>query len=205
MGIVEGSMFYWVLWVFWVFATFLLSKQNPYRTKLAVVILIAIILADCQVSFSFFEVGMSGLFLLLASYSAFYGESRKTIIYFFICSFIMSIAYVTFHLFEIFDPIWLIFNKDWMMGIVFSYVAILLQKSLRGRLLIVISGTMQGEILYAYILNQYDFSYPIGSLSYLDVCSLTSVLLVGWSLLENTGLFFEGYFNLSEKGKQKSS
>ena len=60
------------------------------------------------------------------------------------------------------------------MGIVLWYLAILLQKTLKGRLLIIFAGAMQGEILYAYILNKFQFPYLIGAFASLDVCSLTA-------------------------------
>jgi hydrogenase maturation factor len=112
---------------------------------------------------------------------------------------------VTFHLFEIFDPIWIIFKKEWMMGITLWYLAILLQKTLKGRLLIVFAGAMQGEILYAFILNKFQFPYLIGTFAYFDVCSLTAVMLTGWSLLENAGSILQNQIHFFEKGKQKSS
>jgi hypothetical protein len=152
-----------------------------------------------------FEIHASGLFLLVITYIFFSQEKRGAIIYIFICSFIVSIAYVTFHLFEIFDPIWIVFKKEWMMGIIFGYLAILLQKTLKGRLIIIVSGAMQGDILYAYILNKFQFPYSIGAFAYLDVCSLTAALLVCWSCFENAGSIVQNHFHFFEKGKQKSS
>lgn len=201
----EGSMFYWVYWWFWIFCTFILKRQNPYRLKLSVFILTMIILANFHFTLAMFDLYASGFFLLFLSYAVVYKEKTKTLVYYLICSFIVTLAYVTFRLFEIFDPVWIVFNKDWMMGICICYIAILLQKSLRGRLIVIASGTMQGEILYAYILSKFDFSYPIGTLAYLDVCALTSVLVVCWSCLENASFYFENYGNINQKGKQKTS
>jgi hypothetical protein len=201
----EGVIFYWSFWAFWIYLTFILDKQNPYRVKLAAIVLIALILSNVQFTVAGFEVQTSGLFILGISYLFISQEKRGAIIYYFISSFTISIAYVTFHLFEIFDPIWIIFKKEWMMGIVLWYLAILLQKTIKGRLLVIFAGTMQGEILYAYILNKFQFPYLIGAVAYLDVCSLTALLLVGWSTLENAGTIMQNHFHIFEKGKQKSS
>jgi hypothetical protein len=201
----EGAIFYWVFWGFWIYLTFILEKQNPYRLKLAAIILIVLILSNVQFPVGEFEIQASGLFILGSCYLFMSQEKRGALIYFFICSFIVSIAYVTFHLFEIFDPIWIIFKKEWMMGITMSYLAILLQKTLKGRLLILFAGAMQGEILYAFILNKFQFPYLIGTFAYLDVCSLTALLLTGWSALENMGAILQNHFHFFEKGKQKSS
>ncbi|NHC39086.1 hypothetical protein G6549_03845 [Bacillus sp. MM2020_1] len=201
----EGEIFYWTCWAFWIYLTFLLEKQNPYRMKLAAIVLIVLILSNIQFKVSVFEIQASGLFILGISYLFISQEKRTAIIYYFICAVIISIAYVTFHLFEIFDPIWIIFKKEWMMGIVLWYLAILLQKTLKGRLLILFAGAMQGEILYAFILNKFQFPYLIGAYASLDVCSLTALLLVGWSALENVGTVMQNHFHFFEKGKQKSS
>jgi cbb3-type cytochrome oxidase subunit 3 len=188
-----------------VFLTFLLNRNNPYRLKLSVIVLITISLSELHYSLGNDQLYASGFFLLMVTYFLFSREKRSTMIYLFICSFIVSISYVSFHLFEIYDPIWIIINKQWMIGIFLGYLAILLQKTLKGRLFIIISGTMQGEILYAYILSKYHFPYSIGGFDYLDVFSLISVLLVGWSCFENAGTLFQNHFNFIEKEKQKSS
>lgn len=201
----EGSLFFWIFWFFWVYLTFFLNKQNPLRLKLAAGILIIIILSNVHFSVGSYDIYASGLLMLLLSYFILSKEKLGSLLYLFICSFIITISYVTFHLFEIFDPIWIIFQKEWMMGICFSYLAILLQKTLKGRLLIMVSGTMQGEILYAYFLNKFQFQYPIGTFEYLDVCSLISLLLVSWSFLENASSIFQNHISFFEKGKQKSS
>jgi hypothetical protein len=201
----EGAIFYWVCWAFWIYFTFILDKQNPYRLKLASIVLSVLVLSNVKFSVGSFEIQASGLFMLVISYLFLSQEKRGAIIYFFICSFIVSIAYVTFHLFEIFDPIWIIFKKEWMMGIVLWYLAILLQKTLKGRLVIIFAGGMQGEILYAFILNKFEFPYLIGAFAYLDVSLLTALLLVGWSALENARTLLENHFHFFEKAKQKSS
>lgn len=201
----EGSLFYWILWFVWVYLTFLLNRQNGYRLKLSAAVLTVIILSVYHIHFAGIDINLSGIFVLFLTYVTFYNEKTSSILYFFICSFIVMIAYVSFHLFEIFDPVWLIFTKEWMLGICMGYLAILLQKNVKGRLLIMVSGSMQGEMLYAYILSRYGFPYQIGSLAFLDALSLTSLLIICWSLIENAGSFFEGYFNAGHKDKQKSS
>ncbi|MCM3692857.1 YphA family membrane protein [Neobacillus niacini] len=201
----EGSLFYWILWLFWVSITFFMNKQNLYRAKLAACILVIIILSNVHFTVGSFQFFASGLFLLLLSYIIFSKKKLGSLLYAFICSFIVTISYVTFNLFFIFDPVWVVFQKEWMLGFCLSCLAIILQKSLKDRLLIMVSGTMQGEILYAFYLSKFDFSYPIGAIPYLDVSALTLLLLVCWSALENAGTFFQNHFHFLEKGKQKSS
>lgn len=201
----EGALFYWVGWALWVYLTFMLDKKNPYRLKLSIIILVLLFLSSIQFRIGSMDIYAGGLFLLITSYVFFSQEKRGAIIYFFICSLIVSIAYVSFHLFEIFDPIWIIFNRKWMMAIAFGYLALLLQKTLKGRLLIIISGTIHGEFLYAYTLSKFPFPYTIANLEYLDVCALMTALLIGWSVLENAGTYIQNHQHFFEKSKQKSS
>jgi hypothetical protein len=182
-----------------------MNKHNPYRFRLAAGILMIIILSNLHFQVESYQFYASGVFILLLSYIILSRKRLGALLYAFICSFTLTISYVTFNLFVIYDPIWVIFQKEWMMGFCFSFLAILLQRSLFDRLLIVVSGTMQGEILYAFYLSKFEFSYPIGTLAYLDVSSLTILMLVCWSVFENAGAIFQNQFHFLEKGKQKSS
>jgi hypothetical protein len=202
---VEGLIFYWISWTLWIYLTFILQKKNPYRLKLSVFILLLIITANVHFLVLGFEIYGGGLFLFITSLYMMGLEKRRTIVYYFICSCIMMMAYVSFHLFEIFDPVWVVFRKEWMMTIVLCVLSLLLQKSLKGRLLIIACGTIQGEAVYAYILSKYPFSYPVGAPEYLDIFMLIAAVLTGWSCLENAGPYFSQYFNLTGKGKPKSS
>jgi hypothetical protein len=202
---VEGEIFYWISWSIWVYLTFIFRKEDPNRLKLSAGILLVIILANFQFSIWGVDINSSGIFLILFCYVAIASGKTKKISYFYLCSFIVSIGYVTFLLFEIFDPVWLILKKEWMMGICLGYLSLLLQKTLKERLLMMISGTIQGEILYAYILSNYGFSNQISSLAYLDAISLTTIMLIGWSCIENASAFFDHHFKITEKEKQKLS
>ncbi|NEX80283.1 hypothetical protein G4Z05_15740 [Bacillus thermocopriae] len=201
----EGTLFYWGFWLFWVIATFFLPNQNPYRMKLAATILISIILSKYYLILGKFEMNISGLFLLITSYFFLSHEKWSTIIYSIICSLIISLAYTGFQLLEIFDPVWVIFKREWMLAVGMVFLTILLQNTLKGRLLVVLSGTIQGEVLYSIILNKNNLPHQVSDLNYLDVCSLISILLVIWSLLENVGVIFQNHWSFLEKSKQKSS
>lgn len=201
----EGAMFYWILWSFWIYLTFILNKHHPDRTKVSAVLLIVIILADIHVQLGGVEFYAGGFFLLILSYTTMNGKKAKAVVYFFICSFIVMLAYVAFLLFEIFDPAWLIFKREWIIGVCLGYLVSLLQKTLAGRLAAIISGTMQGEILYAFILSKFNFHYPIGAPGYLDAWALTSGLLVAWSMLESAGTFIGLHFQSVHRSRQKSS
>ncbi len=201
----DGYMFYWIFWLFWVYLTFIVNKQNPYRFKLSALILVTIIVSNSYLTIGQNKVFIGGIFLLVFAYWEISKQKLSAIIYLSICSLILSISYITFQLFEIFDPIWILFKREWMLAIIIGYLSMLLQKTLKRRLLMVVCGMMQGEIFYAYIVNRLEFPYEIGSFDYLNVLSLTALLLSGWNLLEHSGSVLQQLFHLQEKAKQKSS
>ena len=81
----EGAIFYWSCWAFWIYLTFILEKQNPYRVKLAAIVLIALILSNFQFKIGEFEIQASGLFILGISY-LFYkpGKTRSNHLLFYL-------------------------------------------------------------------------------------------------------------------------
>ena len=203
----DGLMFYFTSWSLWIYITFIMRKENPYRLKLAAGILMTIILAGFHVPIRGIgiDIQAGALFSLIFSYSFLMGEKKRSIFYFLICSYIVTLGYATFHIVEVFDPVLVIVKENWMIAVLSTYLILLLQGTLKGRIILLISGTMQGEILYALIVERYPFPYQAGSFAYLDVCALTAALLIGWSCLENARLYFDTYFTYNEKDKQKTS
>lgn len=200
-----GLSFLWISWAIWIFVTFFMKKQSPYRTKLAAALLGMIICSSFHFPIGGLDIYAGGLFALLFCYHLLAVEKKRTIIYFFICSYIVTAAYSALHLFEIYDPVLIIFNKDWMMAIILAYIVLILQKTLKGRLILLVSGTMQGEILLAIVVDKLSFNYPVGSFDYLDICAISSALILGWSFLENARIIFETHLIVNQSEKQKSS
>jgi hypothetical protein len=201
----DGSLFYWILWSLWVYLTFIIDKKHPLRFGLSACILVIIILSEVHFTIGNYQIYASGVFTLVLSYIILSKEKNGPQLYAIICSIIVTIAYVTFRLYEIFDPVWLIFPKIWMMGIGLFVLGILLQNTLKGRLLVIICGTMHGEICYALFLNRFQYTYPIAALPYLDICVLATILFFVWNMLENSGALVQNQVRFSYKGKQKST
>jgi hypothetical protein len=201
----DGSLFYWSLWSIWVYLTFIMDKKHPRRFGMSACILVIIILSEVHFTVDNYHIYASGVFILALSYIILSREKNGALLYAIICSVIVTIAYVTFRIFEIFDPVWIIFPEIWMMGIGLFILVILLQNTLKGRLLVIISGTMHGEVCYALFLNRFQFSYPIGALGYFDICVLVTMLIFVWGFLENSGTVLQNQVRFSSKGKQKST
>ena len=89
------------------------------------------------------------------------------------------------------------------MSLMIAYVAIFLHSDKKQRIVMMLIGTIQGEIFYAYIIRKFSFLYPTATLAFLDVLALTLILTLTWSGLENFAKYFEKYFQADKTEKQK--
>lgn len=115
------------------------------------------------------------------------------------------LAYVSFLMFELYDPVWVIINRDWLLTFILMYLTIMLQSEVRMRMYTLLAGVLQGELLYSFVLRQNGFTYPIGSLEFLDFAALAVAILLLWSGLKFTAAYFNTHFNHFEREKHKSS
>jgi hypothetical protein len=201
----EGLIFYWISWMVWIMATFFMDRNNKYRFLLSAWILFFIMLSPWTLKIFNVETGIGGLFLLVSLY-IFAGRLKKlSKLYFLFCAFILMMAYVTFHLFELFDPVWVIFPRNWMLSVLLVYLAVLLQKNRMLRLPLILLGSIQGEVLYALILNQFSFPYTIGSLAFLDIMAISVSISAVWIAVQWAVKYIEANFKHFEREKQKLS
>lgn len=201
----EGLIFYWISWMVWIMATFFMDRNNKYRFLLSAWILIFIMLSPWTFKIFNVETGIGGLFLIVSLY-IFAGRLKKlSKLYFFFCTFILMMAYVIFHLFELFDPVWVMFSRNWMLSILLVYMAVLLQKNRMLRLPLILLGGIQGEVLYALILKQFSFPYTIGSLAFLDIMAISVSISAVWITVQWAVKFIETNFKHFEREKQKLS
>ncbi len=199
----EGFLFYWLFWIGWIVTTFFYPKKHPDRLKVSAWILISIVLSTVFLQVDGFEVSGSGAFILLSVYMYIVQFKKKQILYLLLTSFIIMIAYVCFLLFELFDPIWIIVSREWLLSLMITYVAIFLHSDKKQRIVTMLIGTIQGEIFYALIIRKFSFLYPTATLAFLDVLALTLILTLTWSGLENFAKYFDKYFQADKTERQK--
>lgn len=72
-----------------------------------------------------------------------------------------------------------------MLGAALIYVTLMLLKDFRLRLVGLLVGAIQGDILYGIIINNVNFSYEIGSFVFLDVIAISFCFIFVWSSLEH--------------------
>lgn len=199
----DGLLFYWLFWYGWIITTFFYPKTHPDRLLFSAWILAAIALSTSSITIMGYEINGTGLFIVLSVYIWAAQLSAKRLLYFMLSSFILMLTSVCFLLFELFDPIWILIERDWLLAILVACVAVLLHSDKQKRILVMLLGMVQGEILFSFILMRYSFSYPIASLYALDALALAAALLVGWNTLEFVVGYFEKNMHSIEKEKEK--
>lgn len=110
---------------------------------------------------------------------------------------------VCFLLYELFDPVWLMMKREWLIAIILTCITLLLVQNKRQRILIMIMGSIQGEIFYSLILAKYSISYSVATLFSLDFYALTLSFIIGWNSLEIAVGYFDRQVQSIEKEKQK--
>lgn len=201
----EGIIFFWGGWFLWIIATFFLPKKSPYRLKAAVCILLLIILVPYHLTFLGFQINTALLLLYMFSLVHVIQKKKIVSLYVFLSSFIIMLAYVSFLLFELFDPVWVIFNHEVMLGFVLIYLSVLLQSDKVLRFFTISIGAIQGEILFSLVIKRLSFSYPIGSLSFFDCFTVAIILLFLWSLVEVAIVNIDHHLDQQGREKMKST
>lgn len=182
-GEVDGAIFYWICWMAWVCSTFLM-KKNKERLLLSILFLVAIILSPHYVGVGGIKINCSIFFIFFFCIKEISKRPKKQVFYMLICILTISLAYCSFLMFELYDPVWLFFNRNLMLGTALIYVTLMLLKDFRLRLAGLLIGAIQGDILYGMIIHNVNFSYEIGSFVFLDVISISFCFIFVWSSLE---------------------
>jgi hypothetical protein len=200
---VDGLLFYWFLWLGWIVTTFFYPKTHPDRLMVSAWILVVILLSSTTLHVVVFEMSAAGLFIILTTYLYAATLQTKRLLYFFLSSFILMLTTVCFLLFELFDPIWVWLEREWLLAILVTTITVLLQSDKKQRLLVLLLGMIQGELFYSLILMKYSFLYPVATLYSLDAVALASAILMAWNGFELMAKYFEKYLHSTEKEKQK--
>ncbi|MBM7619566.1 hypothetical protein JOC95_001415 [Bacillus tianshenii] len=198
---VEGLYFYFLSWVGWIIVTFFFSKSKQ-RLMVSVLLLLIIIgsntfipIMEFQISFSFIVLAFTAIILLVIVL-----KKNLLLHYFSICT--VALAYVCFKLFEIYDPVWIIFDRTWMLSIILLYLGLMLFKSKSERFVFLLTGLLMGELLSSFVLHSVFRYSVVGSFEFLDVYALTLSGLSVWVFFETVTVYLDGFIQKRVKEKQ---
>lgn len=202
----EGVYFYWLAWIGWVWTTFFMNKDNPLRLKWAIMLLAVIFVAPFTVNVLIFELHLSAFAVAFFIFSETRRKKTGSFLYLFLSSFIIMLAYTSFLMFELFDPVWVLFDRKIMLGALGFYLAVLLHKDRNDRILALVSGFLQGDILFSAVLWKFNFPYAAASMAFMDILFISLGLLLAWSAIESLIAFMSGStINQVEGEEQKTS
>jgi hypothetical protein len=200
----EGVLFYWFAWMGWIWTTFLLNKNNENRVRFSIWLLVLIIFSPYRMTIMGIEVYLAAFILLsLFVVSTAYLTSR-VFLSVFISVFIVMLGYVSFLLFELFDPVWVLFDRKWMIAVGGVLLSSVLQSTIRLRVISLVTGMLLGDFLFAVLLKKLSFSYLVAAPAFMDILSIIIMLIVIWTGLSYFAQASNNYI-YQGRGKQKSS
>lgn len=188
----EGIFFYWIVWIGWVYSTFLVAKTNK-RIAVTIFLLFLIILSNKQLTLFSITFNWAILLCMGSGYLIISQRRWHFILYYLSVSLISTSAFVTFRLFQLYDPVWIIFDPTLKLSLILLFLMLLLvrdQKIRVGMLLITIA---QGEIFYRLFLNRVVSEVSFSQFETLDIIAITIGMSYIWFGFENFVKWLETY------------
>ncbi|MDO7488267.1 hypothetical protein ACIQYG_16705 [Peribacillus sp. NPDC096622] len=201
----DGIIFYWISWIVWVIVMYFIPKTVPFRFDFLFHLLAVMVLAGYKLEVPLVSVHLSGpyLFLILCVYIR-----KKSIIKMMELisgSLIITLAYASFQLFSLLDPIWLIMKPSYLLCIFLNYLILLLFKNWKHRLFVLLIGMLMGDIIYSGLLAYHSLPYVALAYAWHDNAVLVLGANILWRMLELVGQYIYSISQsrfLSKQGKE---
>ncbi|MEN8700794.1 YphA family membrane protein [Bacillus infantis] len=199
----EGFYFYLGAWCCWIVAAFFMKRQQKERTALSACLLIAIIVSPYTISLGSIHISVAGLFILICCYAEAASITGLKAVYFFVSVFMIMLAYASFQLFALFDPVWVVFKKEWMLAAIMFALSAVLFAGCRKRIAAMLTGAIQGDLLFSLVLEKLSLAYEAWSFSFLDMAAISACALLLWESFVRLAAYLERQAANLEKEKQK--
>jgi hypothetical protein len=180
----DGIYFYWFAWIGWVFCTFILPKSK-IRTAMAFFCILILFLSNSNLSIAGLEVKASYFIVLLYSYFFLGRLTFKSFWYYLIISFVITLSYVTFYIYALFDPAWLILDWKWMLAAIIFLLSFFLVSDPLYRIVTLVVGMCHGDVVYKLLIQNLNPDMKIGSFPFLDVVSICVMVAFATYLFEH--------------------
>ncbi|WNF38014.1 hypothetical protein RJD24_06170 [Bacillaceae bacterium IKA-2] len=188
----EGIYFYWICWICWIYTTFLLAKTKQ-RLVITIFLLFLIILSTKHLTFFTLTLNSAILFCFLSGCLIISQRRWSFILYCLSVSLISTSAFVTFRLFQLYDPVWVIFNPTWKLSMILLFLILLLVRDQKIRVGLLLITVAQGEILYRIFLNRVVTEITFSQFETLDIIAITIGMSYVWFGFENFVKWLETY------------
>ncbi|QOY35866.1 YphA family membrane protein [Anaerobacillus isosaccharinicus] len=188
----EGIYFYWFFWIAWIYTTFLLEKTQK-RVSISLVLLLFIIFSDKHINVNDLLVNTTTLLCLLVGYLLVSRKKMGTLFYYLSVSLILTSSYVTFRLFQLYDPVWVMFHPTMKLALILLILIIILIREQSIRIGLLFIGVAQGEIVYTLFLNKIVPQPVLGQLESLDIIAITAGISFLWFGFEKMVAILDDY------------
>ncbi|WP_285766243.1 hypothetical protein [Peribacillus sp. SI8-4] len=183
----EGILFYWMSWIVWVIVMFFIQKTVPYRFDFLFHLLAVMILAGYKLEISLLSVHLSGIYLFFILCVYIREHSFLKILELISGCLIVTLAYASFQLFALLDPIWLFIKPSYLLCLFLNYLILLLFKNWKHRLLTLLIGLILGDIVYSILLVYHSLPYVALTYAWHDDAALILGANILWRMLELVG------------------
>lgn len=175
----EGIYFYWIVWLFWVYSTFLLAKTKK-RVAITILLLFLIILSTKHLTLFTLTFNSALLFCLVGGYLIISQRRWNFLLYYLSVSLISTSTFVTFRLFQLYDPVWIIFDATLKLSMILLFLILLLIREQKIRVGLLLITIAQGEIFYRLFLNRVVTEITFSQFETLDVIAITIGMSYIW-------------------------
>lgn len=180
----EGLFFYWISWIVWVCTMFFVPKKVSFRFYLLFHLLAIMVFSRYILTIYSFSIQLSGLYMFFIICIKIQKYTLLKIVGVILNSFLVAIAYASFQLFVLLDPIWVMMEPVYLQCLFLNYLVLLLSKDWRIRVVILILGMIIGDILYGGVLTYQLLPYVSLSFSWHDAMVMVLIVQLLWSYLE---------------------
>lgn len=188
----EGIYFYWIFWIGWVYTTFLFDKTKQ-RISITIGILLFIIFSNKHIVVGDVVLNSTILLCLAIGYFLVSKKAFGTVLYYLSIGLILTSSYVAFRLFQLYDPVWVMFHPTFKLSIILILLVIILVKEQSIRIAILFIAVSQGELIYFLFLNRIFPQEVIGKLESLDIIAITTALSYLWFAFEKMVAMLDDY------------
>ena len=180
----DGILFYWLSWLVWIFILFFIPKKVSSRFEVLFHILAVLTLVEYQFSIAGFSAQLTGPYLFLTCLIYLRRQPVARVLGWMVKAAIIGLAYASFQLFSILDPIWVVVKPSYILCILLNYVILLLVNEWKQRLLILLMGMAAGDLLFSLLLYYHSLPYRSFDFIWHDTTALVLTVNMSWRLLE---------------------
>jgi len=146
-------------------------KKSKERTWISIWLLLAIIGSNFYIIVGSMSISVTFLLLCLGAFILSVQSSRLFMHIF--ASLTVSIGYASILIWEMISPVWVIFNRDFLVTLLLLILIAVMTTNRYKRISVCLTGMLCGEWMFRLTLISYDLNQVIGAMAFFDQLALT--------------------------------